>query len=145
MMRWYVKHEGTGSILGPLTKDEALGMADTDCMVFSDDIFSPSFVLTSEAKELVIEMRDELQITPGTITRQNTNTKFRALLQRSIDTITLLSREKLVTGSIEGGVLSLGDVPDGVAVDIRDFDVEGVEALVEEDENGDEYFQVGTV
>lgn len=57
--------------------------------------------------------------------------------------LTNLSREKVVTGSIEGGVLSLGEVPKGVAVDIRDYDVEGVdEELVEEDENGDKYFPV---
>lgn len=43
--------------------------------------------------------------------------------QRAIDALIHLSREKKVTGTIEGGVLALDDLPEGVTVDILDYDV----------------------
>jgi hypothetical protein len=49
----------------------------------------------------------------------------------------------VVTGRIEGGVLDLDVLPDGVEVDIRDYDTDGVdEDIVDEDETGS-HFQAG--
>ncbi len=50
------------------------------------------------------------------------------ICQQAIDMILSLSAKKVIIGSIEGGVLSLDEVPDGVTVLIYDYDIEGVDA-----------------
>ena len=67
-----------------------------------------------------------------------------SVFRRAIDTISFLSREKVITGTIEGGVLSLDTIPAGVSVDIRDYDVEGMEEdNLLRDEKGGTYFPAG--
>jgi len=53
-------------------------------------------------------------------------------------TISLFRKEKkVVLGSIEGGVLSIDELPSGVVVEVNDYDIEGVdEADLEEDAEG---------
>lgn len=99
-MNWYVKFR-SGHIHGPYA-------SHSDALEMSTRIYSgyllklgPGLVF-SEAIFDQEEVLDEL----GT------------LLKRAIDTIVLLSAKKVVTGTIEGGVLSLDEVPDGVTVDI---------------------------
>ena len=88
-MNWYVKYEGTEEIAGPMSKDEALAMADrVDGMIFSGNIFSPQFVTTSEAEAVLTGLRRIQQLVgPGLLTISA------ELLQQAIDTITLLSAE----------------------------------------------------
>ena len=65
------------------------------------------------------------------------------ICKQAADVLVSLSREKVVRGSIAGGVLDLTEVSEGILIDIRDRDCEGVnEDIVEEDEVGD-YFQAG--
>ena len=46
-----------------------------------------------------------------------------------------------VTISIEGGVVQQVDCPSGVQVVIRDYDVDGSEVDLAEDDTGDEYVE----
>lgn len=240
-MNWYVKYEGTEEISGPMTKEEALSKADqADGMIFSEDIFSPEFVTTSEVDHVIASLRVLCKLTQegrdfnelleevrviskraiNTITllsveqqapvinsevdgllhelqgirealeiiREGENDAVGLVLKQAIDTITLLSveqapvvtskeveellgdlhgvknrvedhvsgrvvqvvgraidmiallvnlsRPKVVTGSIRGGVLTSEEVPDGVEVDIRDYDVTGEEDNLEVDDAG---------
>ncbi len=49
---------------------------------------------------------------------------------------------KTVTITVEGGVVQNVEVPEGVTVIVRDYDVEGVESdLLQQDENGDNYIE----
>jgi hypothetical protein len=49
---------------------------------------------------------------------------------------------KIVRVTIEGGAVQHVEVPVGVQVVVRDYDVEGCdETELEEDENGDNYFE----
>ncbi|MHA2279679.1 MAG: hypothetical protein ACXAC5_02130 [Promethearchaeota archaeon] len=67
----------------------------------------------------------------------------RKTCEQAIHALVGLSRAKVVTGSIQGGVLTLEDVPEGVGVDIKDYDVDGVdEDRLEESDRG-RYFQAG--
>lgn len=78
------------------------------------------------------------------VTRYVNTDPLGGILQRAIDMITFLSREKVVSGTIEGGVLSLDKVPAGVVVDIRDYDVEGMEEdVLLRDDKGGTYFPAG--
>lgn len=141
-MNWYMRHEGTGTIAGPMTYDDALEIAEHG-MVFSEAVFDQEVEeevildIPKETKNLLAEM--ESVATAGIVIPH----VIQEVMKRAIDTIVVLSREKLVTGTIEGGVLSLDDVPEGVIVDIRDYDTDGVyEEVLEEDEKGT-HFQAG--
>lgn len=49
---------------------------------------------------------------------------------------------RIVTVTVEGGVVQHVEVPDGVQVIVKDYDVEGCdEADLEQDESGDHYFE----
>jgi len=140
-MRWYVKHED-GDIWGPMSKEEAEKMRDQldDAMMFNERIFSSQFVTSAEVERLILDLG-------GMETCLKSNDPLSAgasnLIQRAIDALTLLSAKKVVTGTIQGGVLELDEVSEGVEVDIRDYDTDGVdEELVEEDASGT-HFQAG--
>lgn len=47
------------------------------------------------------------------------------LRERAERIIGELSQEKVVTGSVHGGVLTLDEIPLGIEVKVRDYDVEG--------------------
>jgi hypothetical protein len=49
--------------------------------------------------------------------------------------------KEIVTVSIEGGVVQEIDCPSGVQVVVRDYDVDGSETDLAEDETGDEYVE----
>ncbi len=50
--------------------------------------------------------------------------------------------EKVVIVTVEGGVVQHVEVPNGVRVIVRDYDTEGCDDdLVQQDENGDECFE----
>jgi hypothetical protein len=49
--------------------------------------------------------------------------------------------KKIVTVSVEGGVVQNVDIPDGVCVVVHDFDVDGSEPDLREDDTGDEYME----
>lgn len=147
-MQWYLRHED-GEIWGPMSQQEAQDMRDRldDSVMFSEELFAQTVVLSEEVTSVLAGLRELQRILVRGLWGKDADIREFDLsqdeLQKAIDVITNLSREKVVTGSIEGGVLSLGEVSEGVTVDIRDFDVEGVDPeLVEEDENGDTYFQV---
>lgn len=169
--QWYVRWED-GSISGPMDKKDTLHLSEkADIMIFSGKIFSQESVITPEMRELLkefSEMRELLLETRALIVHLSrekvvvTTSEVGKVLEelenldkyghpavemaeirRAIDMITLLSREKVVTGTIEGGVLDLDPLPEGVTVDIRDRDCEGVdEDVVEEDEEGS-FFPAG--
>ena len=69
------------------------------------------------------------------------DSRIQVALKDAVNRILKLSAKKLVTGSIEGGVLSM-DACEGVEFDIRDYDTESEDELLEEDEHGS-YFQAG--
>lgn len=48
---------------------------------------------------------------------------------------------KIVHITVEGGVIQDAQVPDGVAVVVRDYDVDGAEDGLQQDENGDQYIE----
>ena len=53
---WYVRFEGTGEILGPMSKHEAYGRAEAaDGVVFSSEIFEPPDI--SKVKEWIDSLR----------------------------------------------------------------------------------------
>ena len=49
--------------------------------------------------------------------------------------------KKIVHITVEGGVVQHVEVPKGVQVIVRDYDVDGAEEGLEEDENGDNYIE----
>jgi hypothetical protein len=49
--------------------------------------------------------------------------------------------KKTVTITVEGGVIQNVDCPKGVQVIIHDYDVDGSEPDLAEDETGDEYLE----
>ena len=61
------------------------------------------------------------------------------LCGRISDALVQLSREKIVTGVLTGGMLTLDDLPDGVSVDIRNYDAHGTEENLETDDSGCSY------
>ncbi len=76
------------------------------------------------------------------------------ILQRVMRAVLSLSGEKVVTGSIKDGVLTLGQVPEGVTVAIYDYDISaemrsGKSVLLQDpellktDDAGNKYFEVG--
>jgi len=143
-MNWYVKCEATGEIAGPMTEGDALSKAELiDVLVFNDELFNGMVPGSSheDVERLLSEMKSvaEAEIV---IPKRN-----KELVQRAIDTILFLSREKVVTGVIDGGVLHLDELPPGVSVDIRDYDTEGVDeeeyAELNEDSEGNKYFEAG--
>ena len=49
---------------------------------------------------------------------------------------------KTVTITVEGGVVQNVEVPEGVTVIVRDYDVESIESdLLQQDESGDNYIE----
>ena len=49
--------------------------------------------------------------------------------------------KKIVAITVEGGVIQSVDCPTGVQVVIRDFDVDGSEPDLAEDDSGDEFIE----
>ena len=49
--------------------------------------------------------------------------------------------KKIVHVTVEGGVIQNVDCPSGVQVLVRDYDVDGSEADLAEDDSGDEYLE----
>ena len=49
--------------------------------------------------------------------------------------------KKIVIITVEGGVVQDVEVPDGVQVVVKDYDVDGSEEDLSEDENGDEFIE----
>lgn len=130
-MNWYVKYEQTGKIDGPLTKEKALAFAEGgDGMAFSEQIFESQFVTSEDVENLLSDLRE-------------TRTKpvrydIDQLCKRAVDVITLLSAEKVIECSIQGGVFSVeSEMPHGVKLEVLDYDVENydLDDLIE-DESG---------
>jgi hypothetical protein len=48
---------------------------------------------------------------------------------------------KIVRITVEGGVVQHVEVPKGVQVVVRDYDVDGVEESLERDDNGDPFIE----
>ena len=131
-MKWYVRTE-CGDVRGPMSQEDAEFERDRldGAVMYNERIFEPEFVTTEEVETILAEMKSVA--TAGIVEAKEIAEK-----------LVLLSREKVVTGSIEGGVLNLGEVPEGVSIDIRDYDTDGVDPdLVKTDDNGDTYFEVG--
>lgn len=144
-MNWYVKFEGTGVISGPMSHEKAEYYAEAAVgLVFSEAVFEQEEVVNfpSKVEDLLKDLH--LHVMPLSVGKDyNLDNRLSSLCQRAIDTITNLSREKVVRGTIQGGVLSLEDVPAGVTVDIKDYDCEGVdEENLNKDETGT-HFQAG--
>jgi hypothetical protein len=51
------------------------------------------------------------------------------------------SMKKIVRITVEGGIVQHVDVPHGVQVIVRDYDVDGQEDGLQQDENGDCYIE----
>lgn len=60
------------------------------------------------------------------------------IMNKAVDTIILLSREKVITASITGGVFDVGEIPVGVKLEVNDYDVENYDLDdLTEDESGE--------
>jgi hypothetical protein len=120
-----------------MSKREAMDMRDQldDACMFNERIFEPRFVTIPEVEGLVRDLRGM---------KDGESDGLGDLCQRSIDMITLLSAQKVVRGTIRGGVLDLSEVSAGVEVDIRDYDCEGLSDpnILKEDASGT-HFQAG--
>ena len=86
-MRWYVFHDSTGWVEGPMSEDSALSK---DGMAFSEKLFSPTFDIIPDAEELINVLRAELLVDNSPV-----DDRILSLFQRSIDMITILSREEV--------------------------------------------------
>lgn len=142
---WYVRWEGTGEITGPFSKEKALELPTAgDGLVFSSSIFEPQFVTTPEVDHVIGALR-----TLASWTRRedrnfaDVGAEVRLVSQRAIDMITLLSREKVVTCSVEGGVTEVVELPVGVKLVVYDYDIEGYDVdRLTEDESGRECVEI---
>jgi len=137
-MKWYVRSED-GDIWGPMSKREAMDMRDQldDACIFNERIFSPQFVTSVEVKELLGDLKRFFRDLTGISNPPH------QLEKRIKDTIVLLSCEKEITGTIEGGVLSLDPLPAGVTVEIKDYDCEGVDKDITGEDSKGSHFQAG--
>jgi len=143
-MKWYVKHNKTQAIAGPMSEEEALdfGASDNFSMVFNEQIFSPKFSTSSEVDKLLAEMKSTAIMPPG-----QSHLDLKGLLLRAINTITSLSREKsenvVIECSLDGGLLDVeSEMPPGVTLIVRDYDIEGCDETerIQEDSEGRECF-----
>lgn len=91
-MNWYMKHEATGAIAGPMTKDEALAISENG-LIFSENIFSPQFVTTSEVDDVLTSLRVLRGLTQEDRDFNQLLEEITVVSQRAIDTITLLCCE----------------------------------------------------
>lgn len=92
-MNWYMKHEATGAIAGPMTKDEALAISENG-LIFSENIFSPQFVTTSEVDDVLTSLRVLRGLTQEDRDFNQLLEEITVVSQRAIDTITLLCGKK---------------------------------------------------
>lgn len=99
------------------------------------ELAHPKYILSGEVGLLITELRSGMQ------RALEYSDPIFGLLQRVIEAIVQLSREKVISGTIHGGVLTLDELPEGVRVDIRDYDTEGLDKT-KRDEQG-EYFSAG--
>lgn len=137
-MNWYIMLEGTKEIVGPFSKEEGLKTLEAfDGFLFSEQIFEPQFVTSEEAENLLAGMREFLELNKDE-KFLSTRDSLNVMIQKSIDTIILLSREKLISASIEGGVFSVDEIPEGVKLEVNDYDTESYdENDLTEDESGE--------
>lgn len=96
-----------------------------------EELSHPRYVIAGDVGRLIAEMRSEISkqypVDPHKAPEAYTLARYesRLLLQRAVEMLVELSREKLVTGSIWGGALTLDDLPLGVRVEVRDYDMAG--------------------
>jgi len=98
----------------------------------------PKYEMSREVGCLIADLRKELSSGMGLTLTDGQE----SLIRNSIDALVELSREKMVTGEIQGGVLTLDNVPEGVVVEIRDYDVGdggAYEDAVSIDDQGHQY------
>jgi len=127
-MNWYVRYE-TGTIAGPMSEEEANDVVSrcSGGLMFNEEIFSPPQI-SVDVEELIEQLEKVL---------------VGELREKTVSTLTALGEVRIVTGVIQGGVLELDVLPEGVEVDIRDRDCDGQdEDNLEEDARGS-YFQAG--
>jgi len=126
-MSWYVKFESTGEIVGPMSKDMALSRAGfCDGLAFNESIFDPTVIISSGVDNLISRLKawypfEDVQLTN--------------LLRETINALTILSCDKLVEATINGGVFDVETIPVGVTLSVRDYDISD-ETDVQDDEIG---------
>jgi hypothetical protein len=144
-MRWYIRDLDGGTVWGPYTKEEAEIQAShlDDVVMFSERIFEPQFVTSLEVGVLIEDMKTietATDVWSGKSEQQEVDiTPFylMGVAKRARNALVLLSAKKLVTGTIDGGVLDIDEVPAGVEVKINDYDCQDVdEDRLSEDEDG---------
>lgn len=126
-MRWYVRNIDSGEVWGPMTKSEADDMVDTvdDMIMFQETLFEPRMMSDDIAQSVhnLCQMAGEMSgTTVGDVCR------------KAAELLVNLSREKLITGKIQGGVLDFDALPLGVRIKVDDYDVDGVDDDLERDD-----------
>lgn len=125
--QWYVRHEGTGEISGPMTKDEVLDKADdVEGMVFSDEIFETHHV-PEDVTALINELVDGIENAPPT--------PLIDLGKRAAHKLVLLSRPLEVTATVRSGVFEVETIEEGVHLVVIDYDIEGDTQAVDYDQD----------
>lgn len=104
-MQWYVRTE-CGDVRGPMDQADAEFERDRldDACLFSERIFEPRFVTTSEVELLLKDLRDLRGYAEDRPHRKETDEAVAKLCQRAIDAITFLSR--VPTAQEVAGVLT---------------------------------------
>lgn len=102
-VRWYVRWLTDGHITGPMSKEEAVHCAKglDNVVPFSERMLEPKFVTSSEVKSLIGELKGIQNSFPaecrdcGGLSETDVD-----VLQEAIDTLILLSREKVVPEAV---------------------------------------------
>lgn len=127
-MKWYVRDTDEGHVFGPMSREEAEDAANRldNGIMFDENIFEPRFVMSSEVADVVKRLRS---------CYDRENPPANPLLLEAAEALTLLSREKLIEARIEGGVFELdSEMPAGVRLVVRDYDVQGDEDVTTDSE-----------
>ena len=118
-MQWYARTE-SGDVRGPMSEENARFEADRlpGAVMYSERIFEPQFVTTSEVDTLIAEMRSSVSMRPTM--PNHIFLEAQGLLTRAIDTITLLCKKpEFVTPEVEK---FLSEVPEEIASLLLDLD-----------------------
>jgi len=141
-MNYYVKLS-SGVSIGPVPQREADRLMESNegAHLYDEEAFFKLMPTVDEVKELLAEMESVEEAAGRGVLF---GVVVEPLLRKARGAINSLSAKKLVTGVIEGGVLQLDSLPEGVEVDIRDYDTTCVDEEDQlEDEKGRNYFNAG--
>lgn len=141
-MKWYVRSSEDGHIWGPMSKIDAKVMLDEPRVdglsMFDASIFD--FQSTVQIAEFVYSLRAIRANISVVRSRQTISLQHDVanLCESAATLIERLSSPKVVRGVINGGVLELEEVSEGVEIAIRDYDVDVGEEEEEDEHMGED-------